>query len=114
LRAFPVRAPLVVAFYWPMRAEFDPRFVVRAWRDAGARAVLPVVRAEKTPMEFREWWPGAPTRKGHTTCRSRRAPPVLRPDVLLMPPLWLRRGRLPAGLRRRLLRPHAGHHVRRR
>jgi 5-formyltetrahydrofolate cyclo-ligase len=87
LRAFPVRAPLVVAFYWPMQAEFDPRFVVRAWRDAGARAVLPVVRAQKTPMEFREWWPGVPTRQGAYNLPEPLGTDVLRPDVLLVPPV---------------------------
>ena len=87
LRAFPVRAPLIVAFYWPMRGEFDPRFVIRAWRQAGARAVLPVVRARNTPLEFREWWPGVPTRRGVYALPEPQGSATLRPDVLLIPPV---------------------------
>lgn len=87
LLAFPVRSPLVVAFYWPMRGEFDPRFVIRAWRRAGARAVLPVVRAKHTPLEFREWWPGADTRPGVYALPEPQGTALLRPDVLLIPPV---------------------------
>ena len=87
LQAFPVRAPLVVAFYWPMRGEFDPRHVVRAWRDAGARTALPVVRARGAPLEFRDWWPGAPTRAGAYQLPEPQGTAVLRPDVLLIPPV---------------------------
>ncbi len=87
LQAFPVRAPLVVAFYWPMRGEFDPRVVVRAWRSAGARAVLPVVRRKNWPLAFREWWPGVRTRKGVYDLPVPMGTEVLRPDVLLIPPV---------------------------
>ncbi|MBL8336475.1 MAG: 5-formyltetrahydrofolate cyclo-ligase [Rhodoferax sp.] len=87
LRAFPIRAPLVVGFYWPMRAEFDPRPAIRAWRQAGAQAALPVVLAKGQALEFRAWWPGAPTRKAVFDLPEPQGTPVLRPDVLLMPPL---------------------------
>lgn len=87
LRAFPVRAPLTVAFYWPMQGEFDPRFAIRAWRQAGARAALPVVRAKHSPLEFREWWPGVATRPGVFALPEPQGTPTLRPDVLLIPPI---------------------------
>ncbi len=54
----------VVAFCWPFRSEPEPRFAVRRWREAGATAALPVVVAPRTPMIFRQWWPGVETAPG--------------------------------------------------
>lgn len=54
----------VVAFCWPFRSEPEPRFAVRRWREAGAVAALPVVIAPRTPMIFRQWWPGVATAPG--------------------------------------------------
>ena len=48
----------VDGFCWPYRNEPEPRFAVRRWREMGATAALPVVVAPRTPMIFREWWPG--------------------------------------------------------
>lgn len=95
LQAFPVRAPLVVGLYWPMRGEFDPRFVARTWRQAGARTALPVVHARGQALEFREWWPGAPLRPGVYGLPEPQGTAVVRPDVLLVPPV----GFDPAGYR---------------
>ncbi|MDZ7828098.1 MAG: 5-formyltetrahydrofolate cyclo-ligase [Halofilum sp. (in: g-proteobacteria)] len=53
-----------VAFCWPFRNEPEPRFAVRRWREAGAEAALPVVVAPRTPMIFRQWWPGVATAPG--------------------------------------------------
>ena len=49
---------LSVGFCWPFGGEPEPRFAVRRWREAGSRAALPVVIAARSPLEFREWWPG--------------------------------------------------------
>lgn len=54
----------IVAFCWPFRNEPEPRFAVRRWREAGAEAALPVVVAPRTPMIFRQWWPGVATAPG--------------------------------------------------
>jgi 5,10-methenyltetrahydrofolate synthetase len=64
LGGFEVPRDAVVAFCWPYRAEFDARFAVRRWRDAGAIAALPEVVAKSAPLLFRKWWPGAPMRSG--------------------------------------------------
>jgi 5-formyltetrahydrofolate cyclo-ligase len=87
LRAFQIRAPLTVGFYWPMRGEFDPRFAIRVWRQSGARAALPVVRAKDMPLEFREWWPGVASRPGVYGLPEPQGTATLRPDVLLIPPV---------------------------
>src|SRR4051812_19173466 len=45
----------IVGYCWPFKAEFDARFVVRRWREAGAVAALPAVVDKKGPLEFRKW-----------------------------------------------------------
>lgn len=63
-QGFAALARTIIGFCWPIAGEPEPRFAVRRWREQGSRAALPVVVAPRTPMEFREWWPGAPTEKG--------------------------------------------------
>ena len=87
LQAFPMRTGTVVGLYWPFKGEFDPRFVIRQWRAAGVRAALPVVVQKNAPLEFREWWPGVPTRKGVFELPVPVDTPLLRPDMLLIPPI---------------------------
>ena len=48
----------LVGFYWPFRAEFDPRPLVERLLAAGRHVALPVVVEPKTPMVFRPWSPG--------------------------------------------------------
>lgn len=55
------------------------------WREQGSRAALPVVVAPRTPMEFREWWPGAPTEKGVYDIPYPVGTEVLRPQAALVP-----------------------------
>lgn len=62
--AFAALGGMDIGFCWPFANEPEPRFAVRRWREAGSRAALPVVLAPRTPLEFREWWPGAPMAAG--------------------------------------------------
>lgn len=55
---------LCIGFCWPFRGEPDARFAVRRWRAAGSDAALPVVVKARTPLVFRQWWPGAPLEAG--------------------------------------------------
>jgi len=48
-----VRSGAVVAAYWPIRSEADPRPLARRLADDGARLCLPVVDGEA--MAFRAW-----------------------------------------------------------
>jgi len=58
----PVTPGTVVGFCWPFKGEIDARFAVRHWREQGAVAALPEVVDKKGPLQFSEWWPGAPMR----------------------------------------------------
>lgn len=57
-RSFPGLAQRRVAFCWPIKNEYDPRFLGKTLRDRGALTALPVVVAPKQPLAFREWHPG--------------------------------------------------------
>jgi 5-formyltetrahydrofolate cyclo-ligase len=74
-----------VGFCWPFAAEPEPRFAVRRWREAGSRACLPVVVAARHPLEFREWWPGAPMATGVYDIPYPNGTEILAPEVCLVP-----------------------------
>ena len=87
LEGFPVLKKSVIGFYWPFKAEFDPRFAIHQLRQAGARAALPVVLQKNAPLEFRAWWPGAPMARGVFNLPIPNGTEVVQPDALLIPPL---------------------------
>ena len=84
---FPLLQWMRVSFYWPIRAEFDPRFAIHEFRRHGARAALPVVVAKNAPLEFREWWPGVAASKGVFGLPVPEGSAVLRPQAALVPPV---------------------------
>src|SRR6185369_10469420 len=57
-RSFPGLAKRRLAFCWPIKNEYDARYVARTLRERGAVTALPVVVAPKQPLAFREWHPG--------------------------------------------------------
>ena len=57
-RSFPGLAQRRVAFCWPIKNEYDARFLAKTLRERGALTALPVVVAPKQPLAFREWHPG--------------------------------------------------------
>ncbi len=85
--AFDVLAGSPIGFCWPYKGEPDPRFFLHAMRGRGSRTALPVVVAKKQPLEFREWWPGAPTTPGVFDLPIPQGTEVMRPDALLVPPV---------------------------
>jgi 5,10-methenyltetrahydrofolate synthetase len=78
---------VVVAAYWPFKGEFDPRFALRVWRDAGVHTALPVVVGKAMPLQFRIWWPGMRTSPGVYGLPIPDEGAIVRPDVVLMPPV---------------------------
>jgi 5-formyltetrahydrofolate cyclo-ligase len=63
-RSFPGLVTAKLAFYWPIRGEYDARPLVQKLRDRGAVTALPVVVAPRQPLAFREWHPGVPLASG--------------------------------------------------
>ena len=84
---FPMLQGMVIGAYWPFRGEFDPRFLMRQLRNGGSRLALPVVVRKNTPLQFREWWPGAPTVKAALGLPVPAGTEMLVPQALLIPPV---------------------------
>ncbi len=57
-RVFPDLAQDVLAMYWPIRKEYDPRPLVTRLHAQGLRACMPGPVATDAPMHFRVWHPG--------------------------------------------------------
>lgn len=81
-----VAAGTVVAGYWPMGDEADPRPLMAALAQAGAILALPEVVARAQPLRFRRWADGEALDGGaHGTFHPTAAAPVVVPGVLLVP-----------------------------
>lgn len=80
----------VVAGYWPIRSEIDPRPLMRRYARAGLRIALPVApaRGVEEPLSFRLWEPGEPLA---THPFGMQEPPStaasIQPRVLIVPML---------------------------
>lgn len=77
------RPGAVVAGYWPMRGEADPRPALLAH---GGPVCLPVVVAPATPLIFRRWHTGDALQPGSLgTHHPAESAPVMTPDVVIVP-----------------------------
>lgn len=78
------RSGAIVAAYWPIRSEADPRPLARALAALGAGLCLPVVDGDA--MRFRHWRRDDElVAAGFGALGPTAAAPELRPDVVLAP-----------------------------
>ena len=75
-------AGAVLAGYWPMRGEADPRPALAAH---DGPVVLPVVTGPARPLVFRLWQGGALEPGPFGTAHPPESAPVLTPSVLIVP-----------------------------
>lgn len=78
----------VVAGYWPIRGEIDPRPLMQRCARLGLRLALPVTapRGEAYPMVFRAWDAKAPLSPGSFGVpEPDPSAPILVPDLVLVP-----------------------------
>ncbi len=81
-----IAAGAVVAGYWPLGDEIDPRPLMAALAASGRGLALPVVIGRGLPLEFRLWYPGDPLEKGgHGTRHPFATAHTVWPDVVLVP-----------------------------
>ncbi len=75
----------MVAGYWPIRSEIDPRPLLSFLREQGARLCLPVV-LDKETIAFREYLPDAQlVQTGFGTMGPDEHAPLVDPAIMLMP-----------------------------
>jgi 5,10-methenyltetrahydrofolate synthetase len=83
----PILSGATVGFYWPIRGEFDARVAIRALHARGTQLALPVIMNKDAPLEFREWWPGAPMTAGPFGIPVPHGTTRIEPQMLLIPPV---------------------------
>jgi 5-formyltetrahydrofolate cyclo-ligase len=75
----------IIAGYWPMGDEMDPRPLMLALASRGHPLALPITPPRGQPLAFRAWAPGAALRPGPMGTSESVAGEAIRPDVLLVP-----------------------------
>jgi 5-formyltetrahydrofolate cyclo-ligase len=75
----------IIAGYWPLNEEMDPRPLMLALAARGHALALPITPPRGQPLGFRAWAPGAPLRPGPMGTSEPVAGIELRPDLLLVP-----------------------------
>jgi 5-formyltetrahydrofolate cyclo-ligase len=85
--SLPLLAGARLGIYWPIRSEYDPRFVAHELRQRGGVIGLPVVVGKGRPLIFREWHPGVAMLKGGLDIPYPEATPELVPEACLIPPV---------------------------
>lgn len=84
--AIPYEIGTVVAGYWPMGDELDPRPLLELLGGRGCTLALPVVTAPGQALSFRCWEIGDLLESGpHGTLHPVAAAPIVVPAVLLVP-----------------------------
>ena len=84
-RSFPGLARKRLAFCWPIKHEYDARYLARTLRERGATTALPVVVAPKQPLAFREWHPGVTLVNGPLDIPYPKDSPEIVPEAVLLP-----------------------------
>ncbi|HSQ04708.1 MAG TPA: 5-formyltetrahydrofolate cyclo-ligase, partial [Burkholderiales bacterium] len=82
---FPLPPDTIVGFCWPYKAEFDPRFALRRWREHGVTSALPEVVGKGEPLKFRKWSPGVAMRAGVYDIPFPVGTDEVVPDVAIVP-----------------------------
>ncbi|MBK8767181.1 MAG: 5-formyltetrahydrofolate cyclo-ligase [Burkholderiaceae bacterium] len=79
------QAAPVIAAYWPMSGEPDPREALADWHRAGWRLALPAVRQLNAPLDFFAWAPGDEMAGGLLGTWQPARQVACVPDVLVIP-----------------------------
>ena len=82
---FALLAGMTIGFCWPYKGEYDARFAIRYFRQRGATAALPAVADRAGPLQFREWWPGAPITPGAYDIPVPDGTAPVAPDAAIVP-----------------------------
>jgi 5-formyltetrahydrofolate cyclo-ligase len=78
-------AGAVIAGYWPMGDEMDPRPLMLALAQRGHTLALPITPPRGQPLSFRAWAPGGALRPGPMGTSEPAEGALVNPDWLLVP-----------------------------
>ena len=85
---FRPEAGAIVAGYWPIRTELDPRPLMQQLAAAGLTTALPATPQPGKPLIFNLWQEGDPVIEGlYGTSEPAPEAPRCEPDILLVPML---------------------------
>jgi 5-formyltetrahydrofolate cyclo-ligase len=85
--------PQIVSAFYPLRDEPDTAPLLTALADEGFATALPAVVGRGSPLVFRLWRPGDPTRAGAMSIREPlEGAPAVDPDLLFVPLACFDRG----------------------
>ena len=85
---FRPEAGAIVAGYWPIRTELDPRPLMQQLAAAGLTTALPATPQPGKPLIFHLWQEGDPVIEGlYGTSEPAPEAPRCEPDILLVPML---------------------------
>jgi 5-formyltetrahydrofolate cyclo-ligase len=86
LRLAQLWRPRVVSAFHPLRDEPDTLELFAALTEEGFVTVLPVIVGRGSPLLFRRWRPGEPTREAAMSIREPlKEAPVIDPDLVFVP-----------------------------
>src|ERR1700723_1801687 len=78
--------PYIVSAFHPLRGEPDTLPLLTALANEGFATALPAVVGRGSPLTFRLWRPGEPTRAGTMSIREPlEEAPIVDPDLLFVP-----------------------------
>ena len=84
--ALAISPPAIVAGYWPVRDEADPRGLMAALAARGHVLALPRIEAKGAALSFRRWRAGdALIDSPHGIAEPRADAQIVAPDALLVP-----------------------------
>lgn len=84
----PLDPGTVVALYWPLQNEIDPRLLLADLERRGLKVALPVVITPDTPLEFRHYATGDSLERGVFNTRHPLSDaPMVVPDIMFVPGL---------------------------
>jgi 5-formyltetrahydrofolate cyclo-ligase len=88
ITAFDLARGDIVAGFWPIHSELDPRPLLKAMTGLGMRSALPVTPKSGKPLIFHAWQDGDPVIEGpYGTSEPEASTPVIIPKLVLVPML---------------------------
>ena len=86
IAAFGLTTDDIIAGYWPIKTEIDPRPLMAAMAERGLKTALPATPKPETPLIFHLWQDGDVMIDGlYGTSEPHPNAPVCAPNVLLVP-----------------------------